>query len=94
MMKIISVSNASSSDRERSQSDLFSYFAARRENGESTFEHFKRQPLKKCCQSNTFKSNNVDLNCVKTQNRHWLLLPWLLDTLMEMVRHNNSSLLI
>ena len=55
---------------------------------------FKQQPLKKCCQSHTFKSNNVDLNCVKTQNRHWLLLPWLLDTMMEMVGHNNSSLLI
>ena len=26
-----------------------------------------------------------------SQNRHWLLLPWLIDTMMEMVRGTNRE---
>ena len=82
-----------SSDRERSQSDLFSYFAAWCEDGESSFRYFKFwtdiifpiNALSKC--------STVLISCrVESQNRHWLLLPWLLDTMMEMVGHKNNSL--
>ena len=71
-------------DRGRPQFDLFPHLAAWSQNGEPSSFKIRKKFIIQNASLREIVQENVFFN--KIQNRHWLLLPWLIDTLLEMVR--------